>query len=476
MFKKFLLLLCLSFLYQQTLFSHERLSVLPEEFKDDKVAIVGVKYSNYHLEMLNFASKDFDITGVDLKAGYIDLAVSQQQLDFLKSNDYSVVIRSEKNLLIAPDSQYKNPQEIEDFLKEMNQTYPEISKLVSIGNSVEGRNIWAIKISDNPDIDEVEPVVLYNSMHHAREVMTPEIGVDMVEYLLTRYGRDERVTEWVGDNEIWVVPMLNVDGNNRVWSGDSMWRKNTRNGHGVDINRNYPHEWGACNGSSGSKWSQTYRGPSAASEPETRALMGLVANIKPVFDISYHSYSELVLYPYGCQGQRTETHQIISKIGRKIGEILDYRPGTPWEILYGVDGGDVDWMYAAHQVLPYVIELNSSREGFQPRYDVWRDRTVEKNRPAWQYLLNRLEGTGVRGILKNRDGEVMNDYSVEVLKINKDLTQTKIQDYRGNPDGSFHIILNEGEYKLNFRYGARSMMTETISLNDTRVELNPVIE
>ena len=52
-----------------------------------------------------------------------------------------------------------------------------------------------------------------------------------------------------------------------------------------------------------------------ASEPETRALMGLVANIKPVFDISYHSYSELVLYPYGCQGQRTETHQIISKIG-----------------------------------------------------------------------------------------------------------------------------------------------------------------
>jgi len=82
----------------------------------------------------------------------------------------------------------------------------------------------------------------------------------------------------------------------------------------------------------------------------------------------------------------------------------------------------------------------------------------------------------VRGILKNRDGEVMNDYSVEVLKINKDLTQTKIQDYRGNPDGSFHIILNEGEYKLNFRYGARSMMTETISLNDTRVELNPVIE
>ena len=66
--------------------------------------------------------------------------------------------------------------------------------------------------------------------------------------------------------------------------------------------------------------------------------------------------------------------------------------------------------------------------------------------------------------------------SIEVLKINTDLTGSKIQDYKGNPDGSFHIVLNEGNYKLNFRYGARSMMTESISLNDTRVELNPVIE
>ena len=75
--------------------------------------------------------------------------------------------------------------------------------------------------------------------------------------------------------------------------------------------------------------------------------------------------------------------------------------------------------------------------------DVWRDRTVEKNRPAWQYLLDRLEGTGVRGVLKNREGEVMTDYTVEVLKINEDLTQTTVQNYKG-PDGSFHIILNEG--------------------------------
>ena len=82
----------------------------------------------------------------------------------------------------------------------------------------------------------------------------------------------------------------------------------------------------------------------------------------------------------------------------------------------------------------------------------------------------------MRGVLKNREGEVMTDYTVEVLKINEDLTQTTVQNYKGNPDGSFHIILNEGNYKLNFRYGARSMMTERIALKETRVELSPVIE
>ena len=457
-------------------FSHERMSEIPEEFKDEKVAIVGVKYDNYHLEMLNLISKDLDVTGVDLKAGFIDVAVSENQLNQLKSEGYQLTVKNEKNLFLAPDEEYKNPQEIEDFLKEINGRFPEISKLVSIGNSLEGRNIWAIKISDNPEVDEVEPVILYNSMHHAREVMTPEIGIDMVEYLLTRYGSDDKVTKWVDENEIWIVPMLNVDGNNRVWNGDFMWRKNTRNGYGVDINRNYPFKWGTCNGSSGATWSQTYRGPSAASEPETRALMGLVENIKPIFDISYHSYSELVLYPYGCQGEKTQTHQIISGIGRKIGQILNYTAGTPWEILYGVDGGDVDWMYAEHQVIPYVIELNSAKEGFQPSYAQWRDKTVQKNRAAWQFLLDRLEGTGVRGVLKDREGEIMTDYMIEVLKVNTDLSESKVQDYKGNPDGSFHIILNEGNYKLKFRYGARSVMTETIALDKTRVELNPILE
>src|SRR5690606_35297117 len=129
---------------------------------------------------------------------------------------------------------------------------------------------------------------------------------------------------------------------------------------GVDLNRNYPKGWGSCNGSSGSRTSDTYRGEAPASEPETQAMMKLIQKIRPVFDISYHSYSELVLYPFGCRGQKTQTEEVVAKIGREMGTLLKYEPGTPWEILYSADGGDIDWMYDEYQVIPYVIEINST--------------------------------------------------------------------------------------------------------------------
>src|SRR5690606_15476530 len=171
--------------------------------------------------------------------------------------------------------------------------------------------------------------------------------------------------------------MLNPDGNNRVWSNQTMWRKNTREGYGVDLNRNYPYNWNSCQGSSGSRSNDTYRGPSAGSEPEAQALMQLVAETKPVFSISYHSYSEMVIYPFGCSnGERLPSNSKVIEVARAMASVLksdnnpnqNYRPGTAWELLYNADGGDNDWMYGVHNVAAYVIEVSSTREGFQPDY------------------------------------------------------------------------------------------------------------
>ena len=393
---------------------------------------------------------EFDITGVNYKTMEIEALLSEAELAQIKAQKTQIKFSFPQNLAMAPDQDYKNPQEIEDFLREVHAQYPDITELKSIGKSLEGRDIWAIKISDNVRVDEIEPAVLVNGMHHAREVMTPEITTDMVSYLTSNYGKLAEVTKWVNDTEIWVIPMFNVDGNNKMWNEDSMWRKNTRNGHGVDLNRNYPYGWNSCKGSSASTGAQDYRGTEPASEPETKAMMDFVASIKPVFDISYHSYSEIVIYPYGCRPNRTPTEEAVEIIGAEIGKKIDYKPGTAWELLYNADGGDIDWMYTAHQVIPYVIEVNSTWDGFHPNYKKMRDKTVLRNRPGWQHLFTRLEGPSLQGKVTNK--------AFDTIKIMKAGDTKVAQTYKINPDGSFYVILKAGNYDVSFEGASRRTM------------------
>ncbi|WP_127716952.1 M14 family metallopeptidase [Halobacteriovorax sp. HLS] len=428
---------------------------------------VSIKFKDYKSGMLLLKKLDIDVTGVDVKNSIADIFATGEQMKLLeKSSSTFISIKTQKKITKV-DTEYKSPSEIETILKNFESTYPEVAKVHVIGTSAEGRNIYAMKISDNVADSEIEESsVLFNSMHHAREVMSPEVSLDIIETLLTKYSSDLKIQNYVDSNEIWVVPMLNVDGNAKVWAGSNMWRKNTNYGHGVDINRNYPHLWGACNGSSGSTWSSTYRGPEAGSEPETQALMNLVKEIRPVFDISYHAYSELVIYPMGCKGQRTHTKEIVEKIGKQMGAAVNYAPGTAWELLYSVDGSDIDWMYNAYQVIPYVLEVNSRREGFQPSYSKWRDKTVQRNRAAWMLLLDRMNGTGVKGLL-DETFVTPQSYEIEVKKEDG----TIVQNYRVNPNGSFHIVLNPGSYTFSLKKGRSIVSTKSLALENLRVDL-----
>jgi hypothetical protein len=315
------------------------------------------------------------------------------------------------------------------------------------------------------------PAILFNSMHHAREVMTPEVAIDIIDYLLLNYASNSKVEHWLTDFQIWVVPMLNVDGNNKVWSGDSMWRKNARGGYGVDINRNYPYKWGGCNGSSGSRSSDTYRGESAGSEPETQTLMNLVSQLKPVFNISFHSYSEMVLYPYGCQGQKTPQHTLIASLGEQMGKSIGYIYGTPWEILYGVDGGDVDWMFATHQVIPYVIEVSSRSEGFQPSYSQWREKTVQRVRPAWIRLLDRMDESSISGTIElasNQTNQQSTMADVEVV-----LRSVKGGEFahRAKSTGQFFIPALAGDYILEIRKQANILRSMSVTIGTERIQV-----
>jgi hypothetical protein len=453
--------------YAHSLHSLEYVEFLPVR---DLMGKVSIKNKNVLNQLNQFG---IDVAGVDVPNQIADIIISAEELKLLESQQIQVQIVMTKNLMAAPDSEYKNPDEIESLLKQFHARFRDISRLEVIGQSLEGRNIWAIVISDDVTVkDQTEPVILFNSMHHAREMMTPEVGLDIIEQLLTNYGADESVTRWVNNNEIWIVPMFNVDGNNLAWTKNSMWRKNARGGYGVDLNRNYPKGWGSCNGSSGSRTSDTYRGEAPASEPETKAMMNLIKKIRPVFDISYHSYSELVLYPFGCKGQKTQTEEVVAKIGQQMGQALKYQPGTPWEILYSADGGDIDWMYDEYQVIPYVIEINSTREGFQPSYSKWRDVTVERNRLGWQLLLNRLETSSIRAYVKDENGLALTgDYIINVYKV--DGTNTKLfQTFKSQEFGVVHAVVNPGNYKLEVKTAQRSIQSDVINVENSRVELD----
>jgi len=137
-----------------------------------------------------------------------------------------------------------------------------------------------------------------------------------------------------------------------VFTSDSNWRKNRNPVCSADINRNYPFAWGSCNGSSGSCTSDTYRGPSAASEPETQALIQLVSDTRPFFTLSYHSYSELLMYPYGCNdpnelGALNDLAlQLKAMLENDSGVTGQYGVGPIWSAIYLVDGGSIDTQYA----------------------------------------------------------------------------------------------------------------------------------
>ncbi len=450
-------------------YSHEKHN---QVFRQDWTMIASIQLNDFSKGLKDISEHDIDIAGVDVDQKIVDVLISDIDYKFLKSHGYKITVTETKGITRKPDEEYKNPSEIESIVKDFNARYPDLTKLVSIGKSLEGRDIWALKISDNPQVDELdEPSVLFNSMHHAREIMTPEVSIDIIEYLLTNYKTLNKVTDWIDSTQIWVIPMFNVDGNNKMWNHDSWWRKNTRGGYGVDLNRNYPAGWNACNGSSGSQSSQTYRGPSPASEPETQAMMKFIAEKRPVFDISYHAYSELVIYPYGCGKRRTQTKEVVEKIGDHIAWLLDYKPGTAWELLYNADGGDIDWMYEAYQVIPYVIELNSRRQGFHPKYSKWRDKTVERNRDGWQYLLDRVQKSGIRGQVLGIDKKPLSDFKVKVFK-KTTKGEVEFQDYVGHETGMFHIVVNPGSYRVQIITNDKAVKEQIVNVEENLKRIN----
>ena len=423
-----------------------------------------------------------DIAGQDLSKGEVDIVVNEEQLEYFRNRGMSPkIVQTQPK---AVDSGYLTPDEITQLIREAAENYPDIVRIVEIGRSHKNLPIYAVRLSTQDEV-ELKPSILFNGMHHAREVMTPEITTDIIQFLTQNFDNAETpyVREWLENLAIWVIPQLNPDGNNIVWTEDNWWRKNAKGDQweiwGVDLNRNYPFQWGACRGSSGNKSSDTFRGESAGSEPETQAIMSLVKRENIALNISYHSYSEMVVSPYGCKGQYTPEEELFKSIGKGLASKLvkdtgkgTYSYGTGWELLYPVDGEDISWMYNEVGTIAYVIEVNSSSQGFQPDYDKWRNVTVQRQREGWRYMLNRLQtGAQARGSITNAaTGELMNA-AIRIKGV-------KYNDEKGRPSkmGRYVKLLNPGSYELEFSAPGFKTTIVAVSIGEGIAEMDVSLE
>lgn len=333
-----------------------------------------LKFTSLHPDIVWSGDGWFEIVGIDKDLNEL------KQLGFRTEVVHPDLKAHYKSRLADKDmGGYLTLAEIWDSVDVISADHPDIvTGRQFIGNTHEGRSMYALKISDNPTQDELEPEVMYTAAIHAREVITPLVLLNVMNYLTDNYGVLPEVTELVDERELWFVPMVNPDGyyHNQVTdpNGGGLWRKNRRdNGdgsYGVDLNRNFGYEWGYDDGgSSPYTGDATYRGPSAFSEPETQNMRAFTQSHHFVSTVYLHSYSNLVLWPWGYDYLLTPDEPLFSIMGDSISSYNGYAPG-PSHSLYPANGVSDDWGYGEQVLknknLAFTFEIGGQSDGFWP--------------------------------------------------------------------------------------------------------------
>ncbi|MEV6956642.1 M14 family metallopeptidase [Streptomyces sp. NPDC051183] len=311
----------------------------------------------------------------------------------------------------SADSKYHNYAEMMAEIDQRIAAYPNIMRKQVIGKSYEGRDIVAIKVSDNVGTDENEPEVLFTHHQHAREHLTVEMALYLLREFGEDYATDSRIANAVNSREIWIIPDLNPDGGEYDISTGNYknWRKNRQPNTGssyvgTDMNRNWDYKWGCCGGSSGSTSSDTYRGKNPESAPEVKVVADFVRSrvvggkqqIRTGID--FHTYSELVLWPFGyttadtAAGMTQDDRDAFATVGQKMAASNGYKPEQSSD-LYITDGSIDDYLWGSQKIFGYTFEMypkSAFSGGFYPPDEVIESET-SRNRDAVLQLIENSD-------------------------------------------------------------------------------------
>jgi carboxypeptidase T len=424
----------------------------------------------------------YDVLRVD--ASTVDVAASRAELSALEKSGLSPAIIEqgrpfgaargtataltvgsfdEAGLPVQPNT-YLDVNGLLTRMQEIEAAYPAIAKVVDITatyNSpatAQGRHLFALKISDNVMVDEDEPAMLIVANFHAREIGTPVIALTAADRLTTGYdGNPESpITQAVDSHEIWIAPTWNPDGYNHVFTTDNMWRKNRRvfsNGVGVDPNRNFPQGWSASCAGSTSVSSETYKGPSAASEAETQTMMAWSQVERFAKLIDYHSFGREVLYSYRCL-----SHPFTSWMRQEaitLSQISGYGGAVR---LPSAEGEHYEWQFAKMGVYAFLIETHSE---FQPTYD----SAVAEAAQLWPGILSVLQRPiSISGHVTDAATGAPLAARIDILNVAFSNGETNGS---GGAFGAYHMFLPAGTYDVRFSATGYSPVVHRVTVPTT---------
>jgi carboxypeptidase T len=348
--------------------------------------------------------------GLDIwqvRADHVVLRAAEEQAARLRQMGYTTeeIVETETHVARFATAEaiaaYHSAETLEHDLRQLADSQPEIAELREIGRSLENRPIWALRIGERRGS---EHKLLFMGCHHAREWVSVEVPYLLAKHLVEDAGQPP-VRQWLQRGEIWIAPMVNPDGHEYSRTQDRLWRKNRRpnadGSIGVDPNRNYGYMWGTLNINTSSHVPSdpTYVGPRAFSEPETQAVRNLVARELFRGVITYHSYSQLILYPWGYTSEPIPDASDLStmtKLAKRMQQLIRGVHGetyTPQQSsqLYPTAGDTTDWTYGEYGIPSFTIELrpdSPANGGFiLPPEQI--QPTFEENLPAAREFIKR---------------------------------------------------------------------------------------
>ncbi len=396
------ILLILSFICQNTYGEkHHRVQIDLDGRNLTEIAELGVAMNVFDFRPGLSVSGEFSETELDalVAAGFSYKILIEDMSNYYQERNrgYDIDEMNRKMREAKPRSQYPTPEnftlgsmggfhtysEMLDDLDAMHTLFPDlISEKLPIGTTttIETRPVYWVRISNNPDVEQDKPKVLYTALTHARDPASMQQMLFQMWYLLENYDTDPEIQYLIDNVEMYFVPCVNPDGyvycETTHPNGGSMHRKNMRinsNGSiGVDLNRNFGYMWGFDNsGSSPNPSMQTYRGTAPFSEPETQIQKEFAETYDFSLALNNHTFSDLLIYPWGYNDQLTPDGDIFIEYAKYLTRENNYVYGTCYETLgYFANGVSDDWFYGEQEtkdkVFAFTPEAGKPSDGFWP--------------------------------------------------------------------------------------------------------------